>query len=172
MDIVFNCPHCSTELEVESDAAGESIDCPACQRAIQIPAASPVTPASAPRVVTPPPPPTAAGSKEAPATAASPEKKFSVPVTNKPVEPLIQKALPSLKAQAASDGKKRLCVKTLRHSDCKEVGKDRFDETVTDFLNGIGEENIISITPINYSYVEMGTQKLITDFGMAIVYRQ
>ena len=92
--------------------------------------------------------------------------------SNKPVEPLIQKALPSLKAQAASDGKKRLCVKTLRHSDCKEVGKDRFDETVTDFLNGIGEENIISITPINYSYVEMGTQKLITDFGMAIVYRQ
>lgn len=160
MDIVFKCPHCQTELEVEASAAGESIPCPACNREIRIPAA-PATSAA-----TPPPPP------RPPSTAATPaEKKFSVPVSDKPVEPLIRKALPSLEAQSRIEGKKLIRLKTIRHSDCKEVGQDKFDTVVTEFLNKIGEENIISITPINYSYVEMGTQKLITDFGMAIIYR-
>jgi hypothetical protein len=162
MDIVFNCPHCQVELEVEASAAGESIPCPECGRTIQIPAASPSVPAPKP-----PPPPSSA----APSTASTPEKKFSVPMSNQPVEPLIQKAKPSLKAQAKAEGKRLLRLKTLRHSDCKEVGKDLFDDIVSDFLNGIGEDNLISITPINYSYVEMGTQKLINDFGLAILYR-
>ena len=105
-------------------------------------------------------------------TASTPGKKFSVPMSNQPVEPLIQKAKPSLKAQAKAEGKRLLRLKTLRHSDCKEVGKDLFDDIVSDFLNGIGEDNLISITPINYSYVEMGTQKLINDFGLAILYRE
>lgn len=168
MDIVFNCPQCRTELEVEADAAGETIECPACQRSIQIPATMPAT--------QPPPAPATAPSQgpspaSAPATAASPAKKFSVPVSNSPVEPLIKKALPPLQAQAKADGKKQLRLKTMRHSDCREVGKDLFDQVVSDFLNEVGEENIVSITPINYSYVEMGTQKLVTDFGVAIVYR-
>lgn len=158
MDIVFKCPHCQTELEVEADAAGEIIPCPACNREIRIPASSGSTP--------PPPPP-----PRPPATPAAGEKKFAVPVSNKPVEPLIQKALPSLEAQSKLDGKKIIRLKTIRHSDCREVGRDNFDAVVTEFLNKIGEENIVSITPINYSYVEMGTQKLITDFGLAVIYR-
>jgi DNA-directed RNA polymerase subunit RPC12/RpoP len=158
MDIVFKCPHCQTELEVEADAAGETIPCPACNKEIRIPASSGGTPP-------PPPPPRAA------TPAAKEEKKFAVPVSNKPVEPLIQKALPSLEVQSRLDGKKLIRLKTIRHSDCKEVGHDNFDAFVTEFLNKIGEENIVSITPINYSYVEMGTQKLITDFGLAIIYR-
>lgn len=158
MDIVFKCPHCQTELEVEADAAGETIPCPACNKEIRIPASSGGTP--------PPPPP-----PRPPAPPAKEEKKFAVPVSNKPVEPLIQKALPSLEAQSRIDGKKLIRLKTIRHSDCKEVGHDNFDAFVTEFLNKIGEENIVSITPINYSYVEMGTQKLITDFGLAIIYR-
>jgi DNA-directed RNA polymerase subunit RPC12/RpoP len=158
MDIVFKCPHCQTELEVEADAAGETIPCPACNKEIRIPTSGGGTPP-------PPPPPRAA----TPATKE--EKKFAVPVSNKPVEPLIQKALPSLEAQSKIDGKKLIRLKTIRHSDCKEVGHDNFDAVVTEFLNKIGEENIVSITPINYSYVEMGTQKLITDFGLAIIYR-
>ncbi|MFM8422089.1 MAG: hypothetical protein ACKOEQ_18420 [Verrucomicrobiota bacterium] len=168
MDIVFNCPHCQVELEVEADAAGESIDCPECKRPIEIPNAPGAGSTAATTSPPPPPPP----GRAIPATAATPEKKFAVPTSNKPVEPLIQKAKPSLQAQAKADGKKLLRLKTLRHSDCKEVGKDRFDDIVSDFLNAVGEENIISITPINYSYVEMGTQKLVTDFGMAIVYKE
>lgn len=158
MDIVFKCPHCQTELEVEADAAGETIPCPACNKEIRIPTSGGGTPP-------PPPPPRAA------TPAPKEEKKFAVPVSNKPVEPLIQKALPSLEAQSKIDGKKLIRLKTIRHSDCKEVGHDNFDAVVTEFLNKIGEENIVSITPINYSYVEMGTQKLITDFGLAIIYR-
>jgi hypothetical protein len=160
MDIVFKCPHCQTELEVDAAAAGETIPCPACNREISIPAAS--SPSGRP-ASPPPPPPTTPAKRE--------EKKFAVPVSDKPVEPLIQKALPSLEAAAKTEGKKLLRLKTIRHSDCKEVGHDNFDAFVTEFLNKIGEENIVSITPINYSYVEMGTQKLITDFGMAIIYR-
>jgi hypothetical protein len=170
MDIVFNCPHCQVELEVEASAAGESIPCPECGRTIQIPAASPAPTSSVPASKPPPPPPPP--SSAAPSTASTAEKKFSVPVSNQPVEPLIQKAKPSLKAQAKAEGKRLLRLKTLRHSDCKEVGKDLFDDIVSDFLNGIGEDNLISITPINYSYVEMGTQKLINDFGLAILYRE
>lgn len=166
MDIVFKCPHCQTELEVDSEASGETIQCPACSRDIVVPAAN------APEVrATPPPPPKPAPvSPPAPATPED-SRKFKVPVSDKPVAPLIRKALPTLETQARQDGKKLLHIKTIRHSDCKEVGHDKFDEVVTEFLNRIGEENIISITPINYSYVEMGTQKLITDFGVAVIYR-
>ncbi len=160
MDIVFKCPHCQTELEVDAAAGGETIPCPACNREISIPAAG--TPAARPASPPPPPPPSPAKPEE---------KKFAVPVSDKPVEPLIHKALPSLEAAAKTEGKKLLRLKTIRHSNCKEVGHDNFDAFVTEFLNKIGEENIVSITPINYSYVEMGTQKLITDFGMAIIYR-
>ena len=72
---------------------------------------------------------------------------------------------------SAKDAKPGLKVKTIRHSDCKEVGHDKFDEIVTEFLSKVGDGNIQTITPINYSYVELGTQKLITDFGVMIVYR-
>ncbi len=162
MDIVFKCPHCQTELEVDSGAAGEIISCPACNREFNIPAAPP-TPPPAPVAPAPPAPPN-------PRPDAT-EKKFAVPVSDKPVAPLIRKALPTLDAQAKIDGKKLLRLRTIRHSDCKEVGHDNFDADVTEFLNQVGEENIVSITTVNYSYVEMGTQKIITDFGVAVVYR-
>jgi len=42
----------------------------------------------------------------------------------------------------------KLRVKTIRHSDCVEVGKDHFDEVVTKFLEKIGETHLVSITPI------------------------
>ncbi len=159
MDIVFKCPHCQTELEVDSAASGESINCPACNRSLTIPAVA---------AGGPPPPP---GGPASAAAASKPEKKFSVPVTDKPVELLIKKALPSLDAQAQKEGRRLIRVKTIRHIDCKEVGHDNFDAFVTEFMNKVGDENIVSLTPINYSYVEMGTQKLLNDFGVMIVYR-
>ena len=54
MDIVFKCPHCQTELEVDSTASGESINCPACNRALTIPATAAT-----------PPPPSGAGTPAA-----------------------------------------------------------------------------------------------------------
>jgi len=156
MDIVFKCPACQQQLEVEADASGHQIPCPACGRSITIPAAD----ASNMKV----------GIAAHSSAAAKEEKHFSVPVSERPVEALIKKSLPTLDA-ATKDGPKRLRVRTIRHIDCKEVGHDNFDVAVTDFLNKVGEESIVSITTVNYTYVEMGTQKLLTDFGVLIVYK-
>ena len=95
---------------------------------------------------------------------------MAVPVSQKAVESLIQKPNKSLEL-AAKESKPGMRVKTIRHSDCKEVGKDKFDEIVSDFLNKIGDQAIVSITPINYSYLDIGTQKLLTDFGVMVIYR-
>lgn len=159
MDIIFKCPHCATDLEVEAEAAGQQIDCPNCAKPLTIPQTS--DPASARTPVSP---------LAAPASDGKAEKRMSVPVSSKPVEPLIQKANKPLDV-AAKESRPGMKVRTIRHSDCKEVGKDLFDAKVSEVLTELGDGNIISITPINYSYVDMGTQKLLTDFGVMIVYR-
>lgn len=155
MDIVFKCPACHQQLEVESTAAGQQISCPSCSKAITIPQMDAQN--------------MKAGIAAHSSAAAKEEKHFAVPVSEKPVEALIKKAHPPL--EAAKDGPRKLRVRTIRHIDCKEVGHDNFDAMVTEALGKIGEENIVSITTINYSYVEMGTQKLLTDFGVLIVYK-
>ncbi|MBX3734741.1 MAG: hypothetical protein KF791_19365 [Verrucomicrobiae bacterium] len=156
MDIVFKCPQCHQQLEVDADASGQQISCPSCSKAITIPQ---------PDVTN-----MKVGNASHSSAAAKEEKHFAVPVSERPVEALIKKANPPLEA-AAKDGTRRLRVRTIRHIDCKEVGHDHFDATVTEALGKIGEDNIVSITTINYSYVEMGTQKLLTDFGVLIVYK-
>jgi hypothetical protein len=35
----------------------------------------------------------------------------------------------------------------------------------------IGEANIISITTLSYTHLDIGSQKLMTDFGVMIIYR-
>ena len=161
MDIVFHCQHCRQELEVDPGAAGEQIACPTCGSVITVPSPGP----SASRGTIPPSP-----APSSPPPSSGVERTFAVPLTKEPVQPLIQRPLPPLEA-AAKDTARKLRVKTIRHSDCREVGHDYFDTAVTDALNKIGEENIVSINPLSYSYIEMGTQKLITDYGVMIVYR-
>ena len=39
MDIVFNCPHCNLEIEVDQEAAGQEFDCPTCQKTLTVPEA-------------------------------------------------------------------------------------------------------------------------------------
>ena len=95
---------------------------------------------------------------------------MAVPASQKPIESLIQKPNKSLEL-AAKESKPGMRVKTIRHSDCKEVGKDTFDEVVSDFLNKIGDQALVSITPINCSYLDIGTQKLLADFGVMVIYR-
>ncbi len=161
MDIVFHCPQCRQELEADSGASGEQISCPSCNATITIPTSDPST---ARPVASPSGPPS-------PAPQSPPgERTFAVPITKEPVQPLIQRPLPPLEA-AARDTARKMRIKTIRHSDCREVGHDHFDTTVTEALNKIGEENIINISTLNYSYIEMGTQKLVTDYGVMIVYR-
>jgi DNA-directed RNA polymerase subunit RPC12/RpoP len=170
MDIVFNCPKCEQELEVDAAGAGSEINCPACGTSIVIPQAAstqrPDTGAipSGPRVEV------HSGNPIASSAAAKVEMHLRVPVHDKPSESLIEKPLPPLEV-TAKDSDKKIRTKTIRHTDCIEVGHDRFDEFVSNFLSKVGEENIVSINPINYTHLDIGTQKLMTEFGVLIVYK-
>jgi len=37
MDVIFNCPKCQQQLEVDAGGAAQEIDCPACGETITIP---------------------------------------------------------------------------------------------------------------------------------------
>ena len=169
MDVIFNCPKCEQELAVDSSGAGSQISCPACGQPIIIPEPETVIPRpgvdneSMPRVEVHPVNPIASSA------AARVEMHLRVP-TNKTTEMLIEKPLAPLEV-AAKETDKRIRVKTIKHTDCIEVGHDRFDEVVTNFLGKIGEPNVVSITTLSYTHLDIGTQKLMTDFGVMIVYR-
>jgi len=171
MDVIFNCPKCEQELAVDSAGAGTEIPCPSCGEPLVIPEPELVSnrpgldsPASAPRVEVNPINPIASSA------AAKVQMNLRVPVRQTPTESLIEKPLPPLEV-AAKETDKRIRIKTIKHTDCIEVGRDRFDEVVSDFLLKIGETNMISLTTIVYTHLDIGTQKLLQDFGVLIVYR-
>ena len=155
MDMTFNCPHCNQMLEVDSSATGSQIECPACNRTFTVPAIQESSAA--------PPAPAAQETKS--------HKQFSVPVRETPAESLIQKPNIPLEAAAKSSGDKTVRIKCIRRTECMEVGHDRFDEVVSAFLGKTGEANIISITTLAYSHVDIGSQKILTDYGVMVVYK-
>lgn len=172
MDVIFNCPKCEQELAVDSSGAGSEIECPSCGEAIVIPEPT-VVPRAA--VAAPNDGPAAARMEAHPvnpissSAAARVEMHLRVP-SNKAAESLIAKPLPPMEV-AAKEADKKMRTKTIRHTDCIEVGHDKFDEVVSNFLAKVGEANIISINTINYTFLDIGTQKLLTEFGVLIVYR-
>jgi DNA-directed RNA polymerase subunit RPC12/RpoP len=159
MDISFKCPICDQELEVDASGAGSSIECPSCSNTISVPVPDPSLVAQAVPLAAPPPEPP----KE--------EKHFSVPVRDSiPPQDLIQKPNRPLDV-IAKEGDKVMRIKTFKRSDCVEVGKDHFDEKVSAFLEKIGQTNIVSINPISYSYVELGSRQVLGDYGVMIVFK-
>src|SRR5579859_3492003 len=167
MEIIFNCPHCEQELSVDADGAGEQIKCPTCGETITIPEKSTkVTPDSTP-IGTPGAGPVNAMSKSA---AARVELRLKVPVHASPEAPLIEKPKPTIEA-VAKGADKRIRIHTMRRAQCMESGHDKFDEKVTAYLNQIGDANIISIHPISYEIFDVGTQKVMVDYGVIMVYR-
>jgi len=42
---------------------------------------------------------------------------------------------------------------------------------VTAFLQRVGQANVISLNPINYSYQELSTRTVMVDYGLMVVYR-
>lgn len=175
MDLVFNCPSCEQELEVDDSGAGEEISCPACGKSIRIPSSSATAavPTAAPGTATEEPigkwgvQPVNAIAASA---AAKVERHLKVPVHAKPPDKLIAKPAVPLEV-AAKESDRQLRTKCIRHVDCCEVGHDRFDEVVSSFLGKIGEHNVVSINTISYSFIDIGSQKLLTDFGVMIIYR-
>jgi len=171
MDVIFDCPKCEQELAVDSSGVGTEITCPACGASIVIPAPESVVnrpgvagPPSAPRGEAQPVNPIASSA------AAKVEMHLRVPVHATPTESLIEKPLRPLEV-AAKETDKKIRVKTIKHTDCIEVGHDKFDEVVSNFLGKVGEANVISITTLTYTHLDIGTQKLLTDFGVMVVYR-
>ena len=171
MDVIFNCPKCEQELAVNSTGAGSEISCPSCGETIVIP--TPELVVNRPGVESAP-----SGARMdvhpvnpiASSAAARVEMHLRVPDHKTPTESLIAKPLPPLEA-AAKETDKKIRVKTIKHTDCIEVGHDKFDEVISGFLGKIGESNVISITTLTYTTLDIGTQKLMTDFGVMIVYR-
>jgi len=172
MDVIFNCPKCEQELAVDSIGAGTEIQCPSCGESIVIPEPETVVPRGGIPTL-----PSEPGTRVeahpvnpiSSSAAARVELHLRVP-TNKAAESLIAKPLAPLEV-AAKESDKKIRTKTIRHTDCIEVGHDKFDEVVTNFLSKVGETNIISINPINYTYLDIGTQKLMTEYGVLVVYR-
>jgi hypothetical protein len=154
MDVMFICPNCKQQLEAESSLAGTSINCPACQAPLIVPAPDPANTRTS-----------------NPNSAAKEEKHFQVPVSSGPTASLIQKANPPLDATKSASGEKQMRVKCIRRTDCVEVGKDHFDEVVTQVLSNIGEANIVSINTLSYTHVDMGSRQILTDYGVLIVYK-
>ena len=61
----------------------------------------------------------------------------------------------------------RVCVKTILHGDCVKEKKDTFDDTVSEFLSSLEEDNLIGVHPVQY----VADEKKGTDFGVLVVYR-
>jgi hypothetical protein len=157
MDIVFTCPSCKQQLEAPTSLSGTSINCPSCNHQLVIPEADPAN--------------LRVGAPNDGNAAAKEEKHFVVPVSEGPTQSLIHKPLPPLDVAAKTDGTKQMRVRCIRHSDCVEVGKDRFDEMVSDFLNKVGETNVTNVSVFNYQHLDLATRQMVTDYGIMIVYR-
>lgn len=182
MDVIFNCPTCEQELAVDASAAGSEIQCPTCNTTLVIPTPDKAKSVSDSQNVPSPSDSSAVTLAEsssatagehsgsiASSAAGKMHMHFKVPQHDKPAEALIQKPNKPLEV-AAKDTEKKIRVKTIRHTDCIEVGKDRYDEIVTEFLQKVGKDNIISISPINYTHMDLGTRQLMTEYGVSIVY--
>jgi DNA-directed RNA polymerase subunit RPC12/RpoP len=154
MDITFSCTNCRQQLEVDASAVGSTIQCPSCGHALVVPEPDITMIHHLNPIAT--------------SAAAKEERHFTVPVRDHPSEVLVAKPT---KTEEVSTQEKRLRIRAIKRVDCVEVGKDRFDEVVSNFLNHVGQENIISINTINYTHVDMATRHLLNDFGVLIVYR-
>jgi L-lactate utilization protein LutC len=62
-------------------------------------------------------------------------------------------------------------VKSFKRTEYIEIGKDMFDQAVSEALSQIGAENIISVLPLNYEHIDIATEKIVTDYGIIVVYK-
>ncbi len=141
---------------MDAAAAGQVIQCPTCNTEITVPKAEATMVHQ----------PTNAMASSA---AAKVERHFSVPVHDAPAEVLIARTIN--REDEAGDGPRKMRLRVIRHTDCIELGHDRYEELVGGFLNKVGEDNIVSITPLNYTHIDIATQKVLTDYAVQIIYR-
>ena len=160
MNIVINCPHCNQEMVIDDSGVGQSVPCPTCSKDFVIPQGRPEEEVKKER--------------EAAAATPKPEEKKEDKKPQMSKEELAA-LLPGAKKGGAKTEKKEdapgFKVKTLQHHLCIDMGNDLFPKMAEDILNKIKREDLITCTPINYSYKNSGGD-LIQDYGLVIVYEQ
>ena len=158
-DLNFNCPQCGQNLTTDETLTGSEIECPSCNKPIQIPAAGDE---NVKKVESEPPTP--------PVTSEPEAKKLAVPVHEGSTELLLKKESTKKEEEVSGDGKIR--VKTIKRGDCIELGQDKFDEAVNEFIEKFTREQIISVQTVNYAHFDATTQKYLDDCGALIVYER
>ena len=52
-----------------------------------------------------------------------------------------------------------------------EVGHDRFDDVVSEFLKKVGSDNVVTVNSVAYTHLDISTRAMLTDYGAMIVYK-
>lgn len=169
MDTSFNCPKCKLHITADECVVGEEIECPDCNEKFHVP--PPQKPKPVPVVVkrpvpAAPEPPPAKPEPPAPAAHTPEHKPLSVPHHHGPQESLLKKTAHT----EHKDEPPKIRCKTIKRGSCVEVGHDLFDEKVTEFLNKIGQENIIHMGTVSYGAMD-STGHMLPDYGILIVYK-
>jgi len=182
--ILFDCPHCGLEAVIEDSSMLEywtnyegKVTCPVpqgCNMEYEIPTAEEVetsrtvgaeSSASTPETTGESKPVEASDEQE-------PEKpKFTGPFryVSKDDEAEGAEEIEQLLGQEDEDEVvSPLMIRTFRQLDCVVRGKNRFDDMVSKFLGEVGRENVISVTPINYT----NKAENVNDYGVIIYYAQ
>ena len=168
----FNCPYCKGEFEIAAAILAQvntgfagKYPCPldGCAKEIEFPTAeeAEALQVTASAIAAPP-------MGGAVPTAAPPASATAPPPTAAPPEFVMGfhgSKMASLEREAMSAH--RLCVKTVLHGDCVKDKKDTFDDTVSEFLSSLEEDNLIGVHPVQY----VADEKKGTDFGVLVVYR-
>jgi DNA-directed RNA polymerase subunit RPC12/RpoP len=163
MEITFNCPQCSADLVIDDSWAGQAIECPTCQKEILVPTETAGEPAM-------PPPAPARSPAPAPAPAPAAEEEFVFNPTAGGTGEIQKPTTRSLEVMAKGD--KKVTLKTFRREDCRKDGNDRFDEVVSEFLRQIPDGDLVSISPVHYSYPGKEPGQIFQDYGVTILFKQ
>lgn len=149
----FNCPFCNLELSIDESGIGQEIECPGCKEVLIIPAPSGAS--------------AAAEEERAPVT---------IPQGSFPEAKIIKNAAKSLDVAAKTVEKHR--VKSFRHHEHVKDGKDAFDEAVSSFIGTLKDDDIISLTGIQYTHhlkqkdaEGKETSTPITEYGVLVHYK-
>ncbi len=62
-------------------------------------------------------------------------------------------------------------IRSFKRTEFIEIGRDLFDQKVSEALSAIGAENILNVLPLNYEHIDIATEKIITDYGIIVLYK-
>lgn len=149
----FNCPFCNLELSIDESGSGQETECPGCKEVLIIPSPSGAS---------------AAGEEE--------RAPVSIPTGSFPEAKIIKNISKSLSVAAKTAEKHR--VKSFHHHEHVKDGKDNFDEVVSNFIGGLEDDDIISLTGFQYSHQLKGkdaegkeTTTAVSEYGVLVHYK-